>query len=425
MNQAAIMRGALTAALPLLTVVFAMHASAQPATPPHDEGVVPADVADEADAGGPEAAARPIEDASAPPPARDADASPPPGPATEQPEDGAPIGRAAPPTESATHGTGPVRTGLEIFAQYNYKTFFGPKNNRAWFHSFDVPRVHGAIEGQWEDVRGRLVLEATRSASDGSLVGVSGDSLVLRVREAYAAYRIAAPVEVSAGVVPTLTVPNLDGTWMLRVVAPSGLEANGLMSPADLGAKVRFDEPHGYGWVAVAAYNGDGYTSRELNRGKSVEGALELHPLPKGNLRPLGIFVSYVDGSTGTSFARANRLTSGLVWQGARLRAGAFATYAWGIAQLGTQRGMVATAFLRAEPIHRVLLGARLDHVVRDVGGEPNDIVTTLWGAAGYRIALPIEAFFAVSRSVPTTRAQSELPGSDAWELRTMARVVF
>jgi hypothetical protein len=220
-------------------------------------------------------------------------------------------------------------------------------------------------------------------------------------------------------------VPNLDGTWMLRPVAPSGLEANGLMSPADLGAKARVDLPRGYGWVAAAAYNGEGYTSRELNRGKSFEGAAEVHPLPGSVLQPLGVFASYVAGSTGTSLARADRVTGGLVWQGARVRAGAVLTHAWGVAQLGTQRAMLASAFVRVEPVPRLLLGARLDHAIRDVEVEPSDYLTTIWGAAGYRIALPFEAFLALTRSIPTTRAQSELPGSNAWDLRAIVRVVF
>ncbi|MBX3214266.1 MAG: hypothetical protein KF850_19685 [Labilithrix sp.] len=340
-------------------------------------------------------------------------------------EDGAVVGRAAPPTEAATHGAGPVRAGLEIFAQYSYRSFAGPGDNRTWFHAFDVPRAHAALEGELDAARGRIVLEATRSASEGSLLGVAGDSLVLRLREAYGAYRVAELLELSAGVVPTLTVPNLDGTWMLRPVAPSALEASALMSPADLGAKARVDLPRGYGWLAAAAYNGDGYTSRELNRGKSFEGAAELHPLPNGELRPLGVFGSYVAGSTGTSLARADRVTGGLVWQGARVRGGAYFTHAWGVAQLGTQRAMLASAFVRVEPLPRVLLGARVDHVIRDAAASPDDALTTLWGSLGYRVALPVESFLALTRSIPTTRAQSELPGSNGWELRAIGRVVF
>lgn len=337
-----------------------------------------------------------------------------------------PVGRAGQPTESASHGDGPIRAGLEVFAQYAYRNAAGPAGaGRTWFHAFDVPRVHGAIEGTYERARGRVVLEAVRSAAEGSLAGVATDSLVLRVREAYAAYRPIDSLEISAGVIPTLTAPNLDGTWMMRPVAPSMLEAAGLISPADLGAKVRFEEPHGYGWIATSAYNGDGYTSRELNRGKSVETAGELHPAPQGAARPFGIFASYVSGSTGTLLARANRLTFALLWQGDRVRAGLVGTHGWGLANLGTQRVIGASAFVRVEPVKDVLLGARLDHVIRDVGGDPASNVTTIWGTAGYRLLAPLETFLALSKSIPTERAQSELPGSDAWELRAIMRVVY
>lgn len=342
---------------------------------------------------------------------------------TSAADDGAPSGRAAPPTESA-RGSGALRVGLEAVAQYAYRSFAGPGDDRTWYHDFDVPRVHGAIEGEAEHARGRLVLEATRSASEGALVGVSGDSLVLRVREAYGAYRVVQPLELSAGVVPTLTVPEIDGTWMLRAVAPSGLEANDVLPAADLGGRIRFDAPRDLGFFAIAAYNGEGYNARELNRGKTVEGAAGLHPFAGGALEPLGLFASYVAGSRGTARARADRLTGGLEWQGARVRAGVFVTHAWGVARLGTQRAFVGSAFARLEPIRRLLLGARIDHTIRDAAAG-DDAVTTIWGVAGYRLARPLETFLALTRSIPTARAGAELPGSDSWELRAISRVVF
>ncbi len=354
-----------------------------------------------------------------------ADAGAPAEPAEERIVGEGLVGRPAPPTEAATRTDAQVRAGLEVFAQYSYRNTGGPGDNRTWFHVFDVPRVHGAIEGSWERARGRVVIEAVRSASEGALLGVAGDSLVLRVREGYGAYRPIDALEIAAGVVPTLTVPELDGTWMLRAVAPSGLESSGLASPADLGARASFELPAGHGRLSAGAFNGEGYASRELNRGKNLEGAAEIHPLASGALRPLGVFGSYTSGSTGTTLARADRATGGLVWQDARVRGGAFFTYAWGVAQLGTQRAIVASAFVRVEPVRRVLLGARADHVVRDVGGEPRDALTTLWIAGGYRLADPLETFLALTRAIPTTRAQNELPGSNLWELRLIGRVIF
>lgn len=353
----------------------------------------------------------------------DADAG---GPTAEDP---APIGHAAPPTEAARTAIlgSAVRAGFEVFGQYSYQNrAAGTSPGRSWYHVFDLPRAHAAIDGRWENARGRVVLEATRSASEGSLVGVSGDSLVLRIREAWASYEPIPGLALSAGVVPTLTVPELDGTWMLRAIAPSGLEANGLLSPADVGAKARFDLPKQYGWIATAVYNGEGYTNRELNRGKNVEGAVEIHPLAEvREALPFALFASYVLGSSTTALARADRLTAGALWQGGRLRAGVVFTYGWGFAEFGRQHAVLASAFVRGEPIPRVLLGARYDYVVRDTDADARDAISTLWGTAGYRLALPLETFLALTRTVPTTRAESEVPGTNTWELRAIARVVF
>lgn len=337
----------------------------------------------------------------------------------------APVGRAAPATEAASHGEGYVRAGLEVFALYRFRQTRTTAGNSEWFHEFDVPRVHAAVEGGNATLRGRVLVEATRSASEGSLIGVAGDSLVLRVREAYGAFRPVTWASFDAGMVPTLTIPELDGTWMTRAVAPSALEASGLSSPADLGARAHVHLPRRFGWVAVAAYNGEGYRSRELNRGKNLEAAFEIHPVPHRSLVPLGIFGSYTAGSAGTGRARADRATGGLVWQDARVRAGAVVTWAHGFALDGAQRSWVLSAFARVEPVARLLLSARVDHVIRDATADTPSDLSTLIGAVGWRAADSLEGFLAFTRSLPSARAESELPGSDNWTLSLIARVVY
>lgn len=417
--------------LAVASVVLISSVVSNAAAQPVDEPPAPAPAPEPAAAPAPADAAPPPVAAPAPaplpapaPPA--ADAAPPEAPASSASLTTPPEGRAAPPTEAATRSTAKLRAGLEVFAEYNYRRTSGPGTTSTWFHAFDVPRVHAAIEGVYDEtLRGRVLLEAVRSASEGALIGVAGDSLVIRAREAYGAYRPVEALEVSAGIVPSLTIPELDGTWMLRAVAPSGLEASGLGAAADLGAKVRFEIPGRYGWLGLAATNGEGYTSRELNRGKNLEGAFEVHPLPRGALLPLGVFASYTSGSTSTVSARADRLTSGLVWQGRVVRAGAFFTYAWGVAQAGTQHAALGTAFLRVEPVARLLAGARVDVSVRDVRTAPADAISTVWLTAGYRLADPVEVFVAGTRTIPTTRAEAEIPGADSWSLRIIGRVVF
>ena len=251
-------------------------------------------------------------------------------------------GMAAPPTAA---GTTPfayaVHPGLELFAEYDFTLTYGQNNSSTWFHEFNVPRVHASLDGEVGPVRARLLVEGVRSAAQGALVGVDGDSIVLQVREAFAAWTPLKGLEVAGGVVPTFTIAEIDGTWMLRVIAESTLESAALASPADLGGTIRYTLPSHYGWIGVGAYNGEGYTQQELNRGKNVEIAGELHPLPGGALLPLAVFASYVGGSEGTDSARANRVTGAVLWQGGRVRGGVSYTYAWGV---GDDPDQTATA---------------------------------------------------------------------------------
>jgi len=335
-------------------------------------------------------------------------------------------GNSGPPTAAGTTGTSLlVKPGLEIFAQYTYRNARAEDGGRSWYHEFDLPRVHGSLDAEMGDVRARILLEGVRSAGAGSLVGVASNSVVIRVREAYAAYKPFQLLEICGGMVPTFTVPELDGTAKLRPVTISPLEGNQLASPADLGAGARFTFPKKYGFFGLGLYNGDGYASPELNRGKSIEVAGEIHPAPGGPLLPFGLFVSYVNGSTGAELSRSDRLTGLVVWQGKRVRAGAGATYAWGIGGNGIQEALLVDGFVRAEPVNRLLLGARATHFIRDTSITLGDALTTLTGTVGYRLADPVESFFAIAHQGPSDFTRAIVPGSDFWEARVVTRVVF
>jgi hypothetical protein len=315
-----------------------------------------------------------------------------------------------------------LRPGLEAFGQYALRWTHDGQDTH-WFHQFDVPRVHASLEGDFDNARARVVLEGVRSTGEGSLIGIAGDSVVLRLREAFAAYRFDFGLEASAGIVPTLTVPELDGTWMLRVVSASTLEVSGLGSPADLGATVRYTLPKKLGWVGLGAYNGEGYARRELNRGKTVEGAAEVHPLATLGVRPLALFASYTYGSTGVDSARADRLTGGVLWQGKKLRAGALATYGWGVGPDGQRNAVVLDSFVRVDPIGPLVAGARVSSWLRDA--TTADSVTTFTVSVGVKIAAPLEVHLIGARSMPSSTARGSLPGSEFVETRLATRIVF
>ncbi len=362
------------------------------------------------------------EPAALSPPTSAAKPAPATPPATKPATD-APLGRPAEPTAAGTTGL-VVKPGVEVIAEYQLRVTRTAAGSE-WFHTFELPRAHGSITGEYGPARARIVLEAVRSASEGALLGVAGDSLVFRVREASAGFRHGGWLAIDAGVVPTLTVPELDGTFAMRALAASPAERAGLYAPADLGATARALFPDGYGFVAIAATNGEGYTGPERNRGKNLEVAVEVHPLAAfETARPIGLFASYVAGSSGVEKARADRVTGALVWQGTRLRGAVAITHAWGVGADGDRRSLLVDAFLRAEPVDRLIFGVRGFSWLRDLATS-SDRVTELTGAAGYRIADPLEAFLAVARTFPEAVAKDALPGLDRWTLRAIARACF
>lgn len=330
---------------------------------------------------------------------------------------------APPPVEQAPveAPSKPVITpGLEVFVEYDLRFLRGPQS---WYHEFQIPRAHAWIAGEYGSARAKVNVEAVRSSSEGALLGVDGDSLVMRLREASIGYHV--PLfAFDAGVIPTLTIPRLDEAFGLRAVAATPLELTGLGSPADLGASARLNIPGERGFVAVAAYNGEGYHQRELNRGKNLEAAMELHLAPGTAVAPLGIFASFVNGSTGTALTRADRLTAGLVWRGERVSGGADMTYAWGVADDAAKRSILADAFVRAEPIQKFILGVRGFYWQRDTATSA-DRVWGVTGAVGYRIEKPLETFLAVSRVLTEGAAATALPGLDRWDLRVIGKLAF
>jgi hypothetical protein len=334
------------------------------------------------------------------------------------------VGRAAPASSAGTtsFGEGHLRAGLEVFAQYAYRSTYGAQST--WFHEFDLPRAHGAIDGTYESVHARVLMEAVRSTPQGALYGVDGDSFVLRAREAYAEVTPHDLISVRGGIVPTLTIPELDGTWMMRAISPSMVESSGLTSPADLGAQAISTLPKGYGWVGLGAYNGEGYHQAELNRGKNLEIATSLHPLPGSEtLRPLALHLGYTAGSSGAEKARADRFECALLWQGKMVRGGAAFTYAWGENQDSSLRALVMDGFVRIEPVDRFFAGARASFFQRNL--DARDSIFTGHVAFGYRIAKPMEVYLAGSRTLPTQIVRDANPGSDFLELRAVTRIVF
>jgi hypothetical protein len=310
--------------------------------------------------------------------------------------------------------------GLTVYAQYGL-ALRDEAGKTKWFHEFELTRAHAWLGASWGDAHARVLLEAVRSASEGALLGVAGDSFVARVREAYAGYRFFQYVDLRAGLLPTLTIPVVERSWGMRAVNASGFERTGFGSPADLGVTVVGSFPKGFGFVGVGGYNGEGYTRRELNRGKNVEIAAEVHPLAHLPVaRPLAVFGSYMSGSSGTGSARANRIHAGLAWQGGLVRGGAAFGYAMGVGDEGARNAFEVDSFVKVTPIDLLLLGADVTYWKRDTR-VATDQVVLVTATVGVRPLWPFAGYFAFDRQIFGAAAKAALPGQDTYRFRLIA----
>lgn len=316
-----------------------------------------------------------------------------------------------------------ITPGLDVIGQYALRVTDTP-TGPDWFHRFDLNRAHVALGFEWSVARARVVLEAVRSASEGALIGVAGDSLLLRVREGYAAVRPWSWLEAQLGVVSTLTIPTIESAWQGRAIGASSLESAGLSSPADLGITVRAALPRAFGTLAIGAYNGEGYALRELNRGKNIELFADVRPFATLSLPELSLFGSYVIGSSGTGRARADRLTVGAQLDRRRYGVGASAVVAWGVADFSDRTSVLVEAFARGEPVERWLLSARFTWWNRDQS-RTDDQLWTLLFATGVRVLEPVSAWLSVSRTSAGAATVASIPGVEGWEVRVASRAVF
>ncbi len=336
-----------------------------------------------------------------------------------------PGGEAPPDTTQDLHPSRGVswafEPGMHVIGEYALSVPDGSD----WFHEFRLPRAWAWLGFRFENARARVLLEGAQGSGAGSLFGVAGDSVVLRVREAWVGYRAWDLLEIRAGLVPTLTPSALTQLWGMRAVSQDGLRQFDLMAPADLGATLALDIPDGWGRIAAAYYNGDGYTSRELNRGKTLEAFAQLHPLRfVSELAPLTLTLSYQNGSVGTGSARADRFMGGLAWDDPRWGLGAQASWIGGIADRGDREGLLLDAWARVEPVERLLIAVRAMSFLRNLGGG-TDRITVLTGAIGGRIVEPLRAFLAFDGHLADDAAQLADPGTRGWTLRVIVEGVF
>lgn len=164
---------------------------------------------------------------------------------------------------------------------------------------------------------GYAAVEAIRSAGRESLIGIDGDSIVLRVKQAVAFVRptVGPGVLVAqVGLVPDPWVQALDHRNDVRAVMPS-LSERAFFDASDLGASVGYRLFEGRLAATVSVVNGEGRAQREQNDGKNVTVVISGAPLALellGGTATLGLHGVWRDGSLGVGRAKDHRLGAAL-----------------------------------------------------------------------------------------------------------------
>jgi hypothetical protein len=189
-----------------------------------------------------------------------------------------------------------------------------------------------------------LRMEAIRSSGPQSVMGIDGDSLLMRLKRGwgYGRFSLAADhqVEVRAGLIPDAYKELLENDYDLRGLAPTMTERAGFFDTADLGAMVGYDGFDRRIRARFEVANGEGRNQVERNDGKNTTFALTVTPVAirvhRGPLR-ISLHGAVRDGSVGVGSARNHRIAAGLTFVGPCPRAGFEFVRAAGYAGRGEQ----------------------------------------------------------------------------------------
>lgn len=209
-----------------------------------------------------------------------------------------------------------LRLGAEVFSGFVFT------NTEAEdFNEFDLTRAEIGADLDWgEHFGGEVRLEAIRSAGPQSLLGVDGDSLVLRVKRAWGKAGVKlGPVAADGrlGLIPDPWIDALQGGYDILGASQTLSERGLFFDTSDLGAQVRasaFDE---LVELRVAVTNGEGRNQREQNEGKNTTLVVAVRPYNfqlGGGEAVTALLFSYRDGSVGVGTARNHRLAAGLTF---------------------------------------------------------------------------------------------------------------
>jgi hypothetical protein len=272
----------------------------------------------------------------------------------------------------------------------------------AWAHSeinggYHVRSTQDATENQFEVTRtevsagareagiggGVVTIEAVRSASPQSLLGLDGNSLVLRVKHAFA---FADPVlgpgqfKVAAGLIPDVWIDGLEDGYRLRSARHSlSLDSKFFMT-SDLGARVGYAAFENMVELNLQFANGEGANQLEMNEGKNLTAVLTVRPLTlevaEENMI-LAVHGVVRDGSLGPARARNHRFGGAWTLTHPLFQAGTEVVFADGFESRSERTPWIAGGWAEGLVFQDILgVWAALDYVALNPDADDANFLT-------------------------------------------------
>lgn len=211
---------------------------------------------------------------------------------TDAPADGSTAPPPEPPPAAPT-----VKMSGTLYAHYALHLAEGTPND------FDLDRAYLTAQGTLTPILStRLTVDADRlkeqttTLADGSTVVLPQDTKTrVYLKNVWLEVDTTHEVKVRVGMIDTPWAPFSDQFWGQRYISRSMSDEVKLVSTADLGVGAIGKHADGLvGWHAVII-NGEGYSSLEVDAGKTAQARITVDPLAPGDngTLPLSAFVSY------------------------------------------------------------------------------------------------------------------------------------
>jgi hypothetical protein len=236
----------------------------------------------------------------------------------------------------------------EVFAEYSNSRVAAQRQS-----AFELTRGEIGMQRLGNhDFGGELRLESIRSAGPNSFSGIDEDSLVVRIKRAWAFGRHRfgdLAIEGQVGLVPTLWITAIEPEYAMRFLVPTVVERLLIYDTSDLGAVASVDYAQRIR-LSVAVLNGEGRNQIEQNRGKSTQALLSATPLQAdvdGAPLRVRLHLGGQEGSQGAGSARNHRISAGLSLAHPRLALGVEVHQVYGYEEVSARRSRALSLWLR------------------------------------------------------------------------------